>query len=101
MEKDFRNFRSQKEIDEQKKLLSDPIISKTIKEHIVARSDLSASALVSLIMFANTGKEIDEEVSKELSFFGYMSEGKITDKGTEYINSENTIDKLKQMIELV
>ena len=70
---------------------------KAIQEHLMSNAGLSDNALVALIVNSVNQSPIAENYLKELSYFDYYNEG-ITEKGKEFINSPDTIEKLNEML---
>jgi rhodanese-related sulfurtransferase len=80
------------------KLIEKPECQQAIKEHLMSNAGLSDNALVALIVNSVNQSPIAENYLKELTYFEYYNDGSITDKGKEYINSPDTIDKLNEML---
>jgi len=96
---EWTNFlQDKREKDVPKPLINLPEVKKIITEHVRRKGELSENALVSLILFVNTGS-LNEDYVKELNFFGLISDGEITDKGSIYINSAPVVYRLKTIIE--
>lgn len=98
--KDFKSFKNQKEVIMNKndtKLIENSDIKNILKKFVVEKSGLSDNALVNLIVFHNTGK-LDEDFVDELNSVGYVVENEITETGIEFINSAETLDRLKAML---
>ncbi|MFW6219681.1 MAG: hypothetical protein ACOCZ5_00020 [bacterium] len=93
----FKKIREQKEnVFDLKK---DKKVKSIIKEHLMLREGLSDNALISLIVYYN-GYELNEDHKKELKLFKYLdSNGDITEEGKCFIEENNTIDRLKKMVE--
>ena len=95
---EFKSFLKEKrEQLKPKPLVNDPDVKKIIEEHLMLTTVLSENALVSLIMNVNGG-ELNKSYVRELELFGYVTEGTITAKGTDFINSEDTIERLKTIV---
>jgi len=100
---DFSKFRREQEMAEEQKLRetieNDPQISKSIKRHIKRKEGLSPMALVSLIVsLEESSRDIPEDQLEELELLGYMADGKLTEEGESFVNSEETIERLKSLI---
>lgn len=63
-------------------------------------NELSISSLISLILLKETLRKIDDiELIKELQSHGYISEiHDITKKGFEFLDEENTKNKIKELL---
>ena len=101
--KEFKNFVSSKDevkkeiIKEEVKI--DPSVKGILKEHIMLKEGLSDTALVSLIVKYN-GHDLNEDSVHELKLFNLIDDSKnITDSGKEFINLDETITRLKNMVD--
>lgn len=92
----FKSIREQN--DTKFDLKSDPNVKSILKDHVMLREGLSDNALVSLIVLVN-GYDLNEDCEHELSLFGYIDEsGKLTKLGKTFIEEDETINRLKEMI---
>lgn len=88
--KDFKKDKNKTEIkieDDKKKILKNYLNESTI---------LSDNGLVNLVMLV-MGESIDENFINELDGFEYINESKITKKGQNFLNENDTIDRLKTL----
>ena len=69
----------------------------SIEEFIIENSELTDSALVSLVVLYK-GKEINEEFRKELQIHKLVENNGITEKGLEVINDPSTVGKLRDIV---
>jgi hypothetical protein len=94
---EFAKFRSDKEKPKEDLSTKDVCVD-AIKEHIIANTGISNNALIALVANSSKERTIDEDYVQELEFFGYISEGNITEKGKLFINQEDVVEKLRKMI---
>lgn len=95
-----KSFKERREAEENKKSLleNNPEFKKVLKNHINLKEGLSDNALVSLIVFIN-GHDLNEGCLEELKLFKYIDDiNKLTEEGKTFIDSEETIKRLKEMI---
>jgi len=101
MKTNFKNFRATKDTPKVNILQENPELKNIIKKHVLLRSELSDNALVALVVKAN-GENLDEqkyaEAIEELNAFEYLKEKEITEKGNQYLESEEALTRLQQMV---
>jgi len=104
MSKDWIQFRKdleKEETDKVREMLKENNKARmAVKKHIMKDSQLSATALVSLVVSYNSNTPIQEsEIVEELEIHGFLNDGKITEIAVKYINSEKVIKKLRELVE--
>jgi len=104
MSQDWKKFRENIELEETEKVKSmlkeNDNARLAIKKHLMKDSELSTTALVSLVVSYNSNTPIQEsEIAEELNIHGYLTDGKITKKAVEYINSDKVMAKLKELVD--
>lgn len=97
IEDEFKNFVVKKTTVEPKNIIKENLDS--IKRFVASKSEISDLGIVSLVVLHET-KSLDEDYKNELTTFGYIDENcNITDAGKSFIESKETIEKIKKIIE--
>lgn len=93
----FKNIREKKE-GKLNLLNENPDLKKIINNHIMLQEGISDNALVSLIVYVN-GNSLNEDFVDEIKLFNYLDEdNKLTEEGKKFIESEEIINRLKEMV---
>jgi len=92
----FSKIRESMELKENKVLKEDEI--KTLKNFVLLKEGLDTYDIVKMVLFKN-GHSIDKEYVEKFKLFGYLNEGeKFTEKGLDFIESEDVIKTLKEIV---